>query len=180
MRSHLHSYAYKLFYVIVPAEDSEIKTLLDQTLDGNVLIVDDEVSVGRFIGELLKGCGCRVTVETNSQSALLRFKDNPEAFDLVVTDQTMPGVELAQSLLEIRSEFPVVLCTGYSDHIDEAKARSLGIRGYVNKPIENDEFLRLVGEGVRKAMTGHGDINRAVQGRCCSRSLNATLTAPGS
>jgi len=118
-----------------------------KNLDGNILIVDDEVSVGRFIGELLQGCGYYVTVETDSRSALSIFKLDPAAFDLVVTDQTMPGMtgeELAQEVMAIRPEIPVVLCTGYSDHIDEARARSLGISGYVNKPIETDKFLGLV------------------------------------
>lgn len=130
-------------------EDHDTKASSDQIFDANILIVDDEASVGRFIGELLKGCGCQVTVESDSGLALSRFKENPKAFDLVVTDQTMPGltgVELAQSLLATRSELPVILCTGYSDHIDEARARSLGISGYVNKPIETDEFLILVKE----------------------------------
>jgi len=71
--------------------DTNIRTI--QNLNGDILVIDDDVSVGKFICELLESYGCRVTVETNSQSALLRFKQNPEAFDLVVTDQTMPLVE---------------------------------------------------------------------------------------
>lgn len=118
-------------------------------IGGRVLIVDDEVSVGRYIGILLKGHGCGVTVESDSRSALATFKDNPEAFDLVVTDQTMPGItgsELATSVLSIRPELPVILCTGYSEHIDEPKVESLGVRGYMRKPIETDRFLKLVTE----------------------------------
>ena len=117
-------------------------------VDGNILIVDDEVSVGHYIGELLKGRGYHVTVETDSRLALSKFKENPGAFDLMVTDQTMPGLtgaELAQSFLTIRPELPVVLCTGYSEHIDRVGAKALGISGYVNKPIETEEFLGLVG-----------------------------------
>lgn len=126
---------------------TDTKTLQNQILDGNILIVDDEPAVGGFVGELLKSCGCQVTVETDSQLALLKFKENPEAFDLLVTDQTMPGMtgaELAQSLMAIRPELPVILCSGYSDQIDEDKARSLGILGYVTKPIKNSAFLELV------------------------------------
>ena len=130
-------------------EDTDTKTSSNQTFDGNILIVDDEASVGRFIGELLKGCGCQVTVETDSRSALSKFERSPEAFDLVVTDQTMPGItgaELAQSLLAIRPDLSIILCTGYSDQVDEAGAEALGIRGYVSKPIETDRFLNLVKE----------------------------------
>ena len=145
---------FTLLFPVIEAQPDAVNrqgidtiTSLDQVLDGNILIVDDEASVGGFMGELLKGCGCQVTVETDSQLALLKFKENPEAFDLLVTDQTMPGTtgaELAQSLMVIRPELPVILCTGYSDHIGEDKARSLGIRGYVSKPIKTSEFLELV------------------------------------
>lgn len=130
-------------------EDTDTKASSNQTFDGNILIVDDEASVGHFIGELLKGCGCQVTVETDSRSALSKFERSPEVFDLVVTDQIMPGMtgaELAQSLLAIRPDLPIILCTGYSDQIDEAGAKALGIRGYLGKPIKTERFLNLVKE----------------------------------
>ncbi|MCK5336410.1 MAG: response regulator, partial [Gammaproteobacteria bacterium] len=91
--------------------------------------------------------GCRVVFETDSRSAFNKFKEDPDAYDLLVTDQTMPGttgVELAQLMMEIRPELPVILCTGYSDQIDEAGASSLGIRGFMTKPIKSHEFLELV------------------------------------
>jgi len=65
----------------------------------------------------------------------------------MITDQTMPqltGVELAQKVLALRPEFPVILCTGYSDQVDEAKARELGIRGYISKPMEINTLFNLV------------------------------------
>lgn len=134
---------------VVSRQDSVTQTSSDQVLEANILIVDDEVSVGHFIGELAKGHGCQVTVETDSRLALSIFRADPEAFDLVITDQTMPGmsgVELAQSLVAIRPELPVILCTGYSEGMDEARARSMGVSAYVNKPIETDGFLGLVKE----------------------------------
>ncbi len=140
----------------VNMERSAKKASSNQILDGNILIVDDETSVGNFIGELLKSRGCQVNVQTDSRAALSKFKQDPEAFDLVVTDQIMPGltgVELAQSLLEICPELPVVLCTGYSEHIGEARAKSFGISGYINKPIEADEFLGLVGSLLKPALS---------------------------
>ncbi|MCK4951753.1 MAG: response regulator, partial [Gammaproteobacteria bacterium] len=133
----------------VNMEGNDANAKSEQVLDGNILIVDDEISVGGFIGEMLKGHGCQVTVETDSKLALSRFRGNPEAFDLVITDQTMPGMtgaELAQSLIAIRPELPVILCTGYSEHLDAVGAEAIGIRGYVNKPIEIDGFLGLVKE----------------------------------
>jgi len=134
-------------YNSVISESSYTPVLPNKTLNGHILIVDDEPVVGALIGELLEGRGCRVTVETDSQSALLKFKENPHDFDLLVTDQTMPGMtggELAQAVLTVRPELPVILCTGYSDYMDENKARLLGIRGYVSKPLDINKFLELL------------------------------------
>ena len=115
--------------------------------DARILIVDDEESVARFMGDLFRSRGGRVTVMTDSQAALDLFSQEPMAFDLMITDQTMPqltGVELAQKVLALRPEFPVILCTGYSDQVDEAKARELGIRGYISKPMEINTLFNLV------------------------------------
>ena len=130
------------------SEADAVNTAPAQILNSHVLVVDDEELVGGFLSELLTDAGCQVTVETDSQLALARFKEDPELFDLVVTDQTMPGLtgtDLAQSLLAIRPELPIILCTGYSDDVGEAKAKSLGIKAFVNKPIKLDGFLALVG-----------------------------------
>lgn len=127
--------------VVVPANEP--------TNGARVLVVDDEESVAAFIGELLDSRGYRVVVMTNSSAVLARFKDDPDAFDLVVMDQTMPymtGLELAQALLDIRPELPVILCTGYSEEVDEARSKQLGIRGYLTKPLSVDELLGKVKE----------------------------------
>ena len=128
-----------------------------QLLDAHILVVDDETSVGQFLAELLENHGARVTVETDSHVALENFRADPEAFDLVVTDQTMPGLsgaELAQAMLRIRPALPVVLCTGYSDQVDEAGAKALGIRGYLEKPLASDAFLRRISELLREVPAG--------------------------
>ncbi|NOX08805.1 MAG: GAF domain-containing protein [Gammaproteobacteria bacterium] len=112
-----------------------------------ILIVDDEESVAGFMSDLFESRDGDVTVLTNSQSALRLFKQDPSAFDLVITDQTMPGLsgaELARSLLIIRPELPVILCTGYSENMDEEKARALGISGYINKPMNVNTLLSMV------------------------------------
>ena len=132
-------------------EDEEYVAIKKETVavDGNILVVDDEPSVGRFIGEILKLSGYSVTVETDSRIAMKKFRENPSAYHLIVTDQTMPGmtgIELARSILEIRPDFPIVLCTGYSEHVDEDIATSIGISAYVSKPIKADEFVVLTGD----------------------------------
>jgi len=135
----------------VPNHKPDIKletSIITEGLNNaRILIVDDEESVARFIGDLLESRDGRVTVMTNSQAALDLFNQNPTEFDLIITDQTMPGltgVELAQEILALRPEQPVMLCTGYSEHVDEEKAKALGIRGYLNKPMEVNTLLNMV------------------------------------
>ena len=110
----------------------------------NVLVVDDDRSVGTLLGQLLESRGFNATVVSDSETALRLFKRDRESIDIVVTDQTMPkltGVELSEAILSIDPELPIVLCSGYSCDVDAKAARQLGIRGYQNKPIEADEFI---------------------------------------
>ena len=117
--------------------------------EGRVLVVDDEPAVGHFFAELLRSRGCDSVVMSDSEEALSLFQRDPAAFDLVITDQTMPGMsgaELAEEMLAIRPALPIILCTGYSEHIDEMRARMLGIRRYLTKPIDVMAFLDAVNE----------------------------------
>lgn len=68
-------------------------------------------------------------------------------FDLMITDMTMPlmtGAELSEKILEIRPDFPIILCTGYSDMINETKARSIGIRDYLMKPVKAETLTTTI------------------------------------
>jgi CheY-like chemotaxis protein len=79
------------------------------------------------------------------------FQDDPEAFDLVITDQTMPGMTglaLSKEILEIQSGIPIVLCTGHNDSIDEKKAQAAGVREFLLKPLTRQELA----EAVRRAL----------------------------
>lgn len=117
--------------------------------DQRILIIDDDKSMAGFIKELLKNRGYQVTVKTNNSSVLNTFRDDPDAFDLLVLDQTMPGmsgVELALALLSIRPELPIILCTGFSDEVDEEHAMELGIQAYLGKPFSGGALLRKMEE----------------------------------
>ncbi|MCB1048578.1 MAG: response regulator [Calditrichaeota bacterium] len=112
-----------------------------------ILVVDDEPMVAELVRKTLEKMGYRVRTFTDSTRALAHFKDNPMAFDLVLTDQTMPnltGYELARALLALRPELPIVLCTGFSSSIPEAKALELGIRAYLLKPTSRVELAHVV------------------------------------
>jgi PAS domain S-box-containing protein len=143
-----------LFPVLSPASDDGAgESVSDSLFAGErdnghrILVVDDEASVAGFLGELLECRGYRVQVLNDSETVLQQLRDAPDACDLVVMDQTMPGitgVELARALLELRAELPIILCTGYSDEVDEARARALGIRGFLNKPLSARTLLEMI------------------------------------
>ncbi|MGE0486257.1 MAG: PAS domain S-box protein [Gammaproteobacteria bacterium] len=117
------------------------------TLDGRVLLVDDNRGVAEFLEELLESWGLEVDVAHDGIEALERFVAAPSAFDLVVTDQTMPamtGFELGRQLLARRAELPVVLYSGYADSLNEAQVKAAGLRALVRKPLDLQRFKRLV------------------------------------
>ncbi len=114
-----------------------------------LLIVDDEPSLARIAQTFFREQGYSVTTANNGVQALERFKSDPHGFDLVVTDMTMPemtGDLLATAFLKIRPGLPIILCTGYSDKISKDRTRSLGIKRYVEKPLQMTELGKTVRE----------------------------------
>jgi len=112
-----------------------------------LLLVDDEPEVIYFLMEALKQSGYHVTGVSDSLDAIRTFKDDPNAFDLVITDMTMPGLtgfELAGQMLTIRPELPIILCTGYNETVTAEKAKALGIRQFLLKPIDQDELATVI------------------------------------
>lgn len=111
-----------------------------------VLFVDDETSLIELGERILVYLGYQVTTRTSSVEALELFRAQPDNFDLVITDYTMPnmtGSELANQILAIRPGMPIVLCTGFSEVFTEEKAKALGIGGYVMKPISINDLARI-------------------------------------
>lgn len=116
-----------------------------------VLLVDDEQTILGAIQPTLERLGYKVVSIGSSLKALELFRENPETFDIVITDQTMPamtGVDLAKELIRSRPGIPIILCTGFSDVIDENKAKDLGIRAYITKPI----LLKDIAEKIRQVL----------------------------
>ncbi len=115
------------------------------------LFVDDEAAIVEIGKSHLEYLGYEVVARTSSVEALEVFKESPERFDLVITDMTMPnmtGDKLAQEILEIRPGIPIILCTGFSESISEEKAKSLGIREFVMKPL----VMKDLAQAVRRAL----------------------------
>jgi CheY-like chemotaxis protein len=104
-----------------------------------LLVVDDEATIVDVESRIMTDLGYLVTGVTSSQEALQLFARQPDAFDLVVTDMTMPkmtGLSLARQLLAMRADLPIVLCTGFSETVNEQSAKAIGIREFVMKPID--------------------------------------------
>jgi two-component system cell cycle sensor histidine kinase/response regulator CckA len=87
---------------------------------------------------ILQNLDYKVIAKTSSVEALETFRIQPDRFDLVITDQTMPhmtGETLAGGLMLIRRDSPIIICKGFSDVISEERAMAMGIRELVRKPI---------------------------------------------
>ena len=100
-----------------------------------------------MLTQMLGRLGYTVVSETDSMNAVEIFRSQPEKFDLVITDYAMPkmtGENLIKELLSIRDNISIILCTGFSDNIDAEKARSIGAKEFVMKPIDKTEFALII------------------------------------
>ena len=116
-----------------------------------ILFVDDEEAM-TYVGKYrLEGLGYHVDTTTNPVEALELFHANHNQFDLVITDMTMPqmtGDRLVKEILKIRPDMPTILCTGFSENMDEKKAKEIGACQYIEKPFNRSVLASMV----RKAL----------------------------
>ncbi len=133
-----------LFPAVETKTDSEIET--DEKLpsgDERILFIDDEESIAKLGHQRLERLGYKVEAKTSPIEALELFRAKPDQFDLVITDLTMPkmtGDKLVKEILNIRSEIPIILCTGFVEKIDEKKAKAIGVADYIEKPVDKCSF----------------------------------------
>ena len=123
------------------------------TGDERILLVDDEEVQVRSGRHLLERLGYTVTTTTDSIEALEIFRTQPEAFNIVITDQSMPGltgIQLAERLMHIRPDIPIILCTGFSEVVDGKEAKAMGIREFMMKPFS----ARQLAETIRRILGG--------------------------
>ena len=129
------------------AKEEASKEALARRGDERLLVIDDDPAIVDMLTHLFATLGYRITGETDSQAALDHFRGQPEAFDLVITDQTMPkltGEQLSRAMLAIRPNLPILLCTGFSYKIDDHKAAEIGIKAFIMKPFTNRDISELV------------------------------------
>ena len=146
-----------LFCVYLPCSNEEmtgpgvVKNMNPPTGTERILFVDDESNIAEIAQSALEYLGYRVETCTDSGKALEKFQKSPDAFDLVITDMTMPGMTgdvLASKILAAAPNIPILLCTGYSDQITEQKALSMGIQKFFYKPISLEDMARCVREAL--------------------------------
>ena len=124
--------------------------------DERILLVDDQDVIAQMEKQMLERLGYQVTARNSSIDALEAFRAQPDKFDLVITDLTMPnmtGDNLARELIKICPDIPVILCTGFSERISKEKSESLGIKKLLMKPIA----LKDLSTTIREVLDGNKD-----------------------
>jgi len=117
--------------------------------DERILLVDDEDQIARMLEQMLESLGYQVRAVRDPMEALEIFENTPQAFDLIITDMTMPKITgdlLARELMKIRPDIPIILCTGFSKLIDEDRAKQIGIRRLIMKPVIKSEIAGAIRE----------------------------------
>ncbi|MBF0549187.1 MAG: response regulator [Deltaproteobacteria bacterium] len=130
-------------------DTGQVVTIQESLESGSekILLIDDEVSLVEMGSRMLQRLGYQVTRRTSSLEALELFRSQPDRFDLVITDQTMPqmtGLDLAKELLKIRPEIPIILCTGFSSSVTPETIQAIGIRGLIMKPMLMEEISKTI------------------------------------
>lgn len=131
---------------VIHPQDSEVNVLLTGL---RIMVVDDEVVVSSMLHDLLTFQGAQVTAFNQSEEALLEFERAPQNIDLVITDEAMPGLsglDMAKAMLKLRPDLPVILCTGYSEYVDEGIAKQIGISEFIYKPVDVGKLVRRIQE----------------------------------
>jgi CheY-like chemotaxis protein len=122
-----------------------------------VLVVDDEVALAKMTGKVLRGLGYDVDTVHSAAEAIDCVRERPGRYDAVLSDFKMPGMNggaLAVALLKIRPDLPVVICTGFSESMTGGRAREIGVRAVLLKPLESALLARVLREVLQAPATG--------------------------
>lgn len=143
---------FRLFFPVIQDEEMQPPLIMKdmdttgaiQQLKGSILIVDDEVSVGKYLKELLVMEGFEVDVRSSSQDALELFNKEPGKYDVIITDQMMPGLtgmELVRAILDCRPDMPIIMCSGYDKALSKDRVLKSGVRKFFNKPVDSQLLI---------------------------------------
>ncbi len=143
-----------VFIPVIPEVSGDDRQPASRAIVGGterILFVDDEQIQLDLAQEALSLYGYQLTIFSDSTIALAHFQQNPKGYDLIITDMTMPkmtGDILTQKIHLKMPEIPVIMCTGFSETIDENKAAALNIKAFLYKPVIITDLL----ETIRKVL----------------------------
>ena len=152
-----------VFTILLPTTNMEQKIEKldhDQKLPmgtESILLVDDEAPICRLVSRMLTSCGYKVTTETDSTKALALFMADPDQFDLVITDMTMPnmsGDQLTAELLAVKPTIPIIIATGYNKRLSDPQAFEFGAKAFLAKPFEREGLTRTVEKVLKESSPG--------------------------
>ena len=144
-----------VYFPIVEGRPPDLEDSLEQIPKGkeHILFVDDEELLVEMTTQLLSHLGYQVTSYCDSREALIAFENNPDEYDLIITDQTMPhmtGIELTRRVKKLAPKTPIILCTGYSETVTEEVAKSQGVSAFILKPLIARQLAELIREVVER------------------------------
>jgi len=141
---------FQVFFPVIEGKKEETGEKSEAPLPTgteHILFIDDEKVLAKVAKYILELLGYKVTIKTNSTEALELFKLEPDFFDLVITDMSMPnitGEQLSREVMKIRPELPIIMCTGFSHIISKEKAHEIGIKAFVMKPLARKDLADMV------------------------------------
>ena len=136
------------------AESINIEASFPAVFEGNILVVDDEPPITFFLVQVLEHLGHSVKACLSSEDAFRVFVKQPNSFDLIITDMGMPGMtglELAEKIKAINPNVPIMICTGYSEHVTAENYHRMGLAGFVAKPFNTELLVKEVGRVMGEA-----------------------------
>lgn len=137
----------------IVAEEEAEETSSPVSGSGHILLIDDDEMYAETVTDLLERLGYSVTTMASSENALKLFQEKPGEFDLIITDQVMPGLtgeEVSREILTIRPGTPIIISTGHSTQMDAEKAKLMGIREFAMKPYVVSDIAKII----KKILTG--------------------------
>lgn len=146
--------SFRVFFPMVSEQPGpKSKELMEKHPHGTetILFVDDEESIIGLAKQVLKPLGYNVKTKTRPKEALEMFEADPDKFDLVISDMTMPqmdGVTLTKKLKALRPDVPIIICTGHSSVINEENAKKAGVSAYIMKPMSMSKLATLIREAL--------------------------------
>ena len=156
---------FRVFLPIADAKAVQATKAAEDTLPTGterILLVDDEEMVADIVKQMVSKLGYRVDAATDSRAALETFRENPDQYDLVVTDMTMPnltGKQLAEEMKKIRPLLPIILCSGLNENFCSADAKELGVAEFAMKPLGMQQLAQII----RRVLDGRDTERRRTQ-----------------